>query len=132
MNKHSMWSYGLIAFLLLIGVSYLVIADSNMYVSLNMQGKNIYNISNLTAVNLQGNLSWGNLTHYPTACPAGSAVTTLGDSVTCTAFPTDTNNSASYVPYVGASKNVNIGNFNLTINGTNVFGNGTGLCFGSC
>ena len=33
--------------------------------------------------NISGNVAWSNLTDYPSACPGSSAITTLGDSVTC-------------------------------------------------
>jgi len=38
----------------------------------------------LTANSISSQLEWVNLTNYPVACPAGSAITQLGDSVTCT------------------------------------------------
>jgi len=41
------------------------------------------NASGLFYGNLSGNMAWSNLTDYPAACPGGSAITTLGDSVTC-------------------------------------------------
>ena len=39
-----------------------------------------------------GNLSWSNLNNYPVACPAGSYLTQLDDSVTCTTVSAITNN----------------------------------------
>ncbi len=33
-----------------------------------------------------GDINWTYLKNYPAACPGGSAITALGDSVTCTAF----------------------------------------------
>ncbi len=61
---------------------------------------NVYNFTNITAINFYGNgsaltgisssgssaLNWTYLQNYPTACPAGTAVTTNGDSNTCTTF----------------------------------------------
>ena len=41
---------------------------------------------NITVDFLKGNVIWNNLTDYPVACPAGSAITQLDDSVTCTAI----------------------------------------------
>ncbi len=41
---------------------------------------------NVTADNFFGNLTWTDLNNYPVACPAGSAITQLNDSVTCTSF----------------------------------------------
>jgi len=49
------------------------------------------NVNNLNAVNLFGNLHWTNLTSYPVACPAYSAITQLNDSVTCTSYQTMAN-----------------------------------------
>jgi len=50
-------------------------------------GFNLNNVNNVTANNFLGNLSgnmdWDNLQNYPAACPGSSAITTLGDSVTC-------------------------------------------------
>lgn len=67
---------------------------------------------------LSGNLSWGNLTNFPSACPAGSAITGLGHAVTCTVLGNSTFNQSLtdtlYVPYVGASKNVDLTNVNVT------------------
>ena len=51
---------------------------------------NMYNIStsnlavnDFSASNFSGALNWTYLWNYPSACPAGSAVTTIGDSTTC-------------------------------------------------
>jgi hypothetical protein len=43
-------------------------------------------IYNFTSTNIFSNLFWNNLSGYPSACPAGSAVTTIDDSITCTNF----------------------------------------------
>ena len=37
-----------------------------------------------------GGVDWSNLTGYPVACPAGTYITQLNDSVTCTSEPTET------------------------------------------
>jgi len=51
----------------------------------NMSGtRNITNVNKLEALTIIGNLSWSNLMNYPSDCPSGSYITTLGDSVTCT------------------------------------------------
>jgi len=42
--------------------------------------------SNVTANFILGNMSWNYLFNYPVACPSGSAITQLDDSVTCTTF----------------------------------------------
>ena len=41
---------------------------------------------NITVDYLFGNLSWTFLYDYPAACPGGSAITKLGDSVICSTF----------------------------------------------
>ncbi|KKL75612.1 hypothetical protein LCGC14_2053120, partial [marine sediment metagenome] len=52
---------------------------------------NIYNVKNMTVgtINVTGdsilNLNWTFLKNYPAACPAGTFLTQLDDSVTCTA-----------------------------------------------
>lgn len=48
-------------------------------------GSGLFN-GDLTANTLSGILSWTNLTNYPVACPAGTAVTEIGDSSICTSF----------------------------------------------
>lgn len=55
---------------------------------LTPSGGNLVIGDNLSATYLKGNLSWSYLDDYPVACPAGSAITELGDSVTCTTFGT--------------------------------------------
>ena len=53
---------------------------------------------------------------YPVACPAGSYVTQINDSITCTTV-VETNWNANYslvVPYTGATGNVGVGVYNLT------------------
>lgn len=65
--------------------------DGSALTSLN--GSNIssgtvsdtYVADNLT-INSSGSVDWTALTNYPAGCSAGSAVTALGDTVTCTAF----------------------------------------------
>ena len=52
---------------------------------------NLNNVNNITANNFIGNITgeitgamdWTHLQNYPSACPGSSAITTLGDSVTC-------------------------------------------------
>lgn len=73
-------------FLGLILVSGIYVVASNVYVNYNMMGNNITNITVMNAGNITGNLTWTYLYGYPVACPADSAITQLGDSVTCTAF----------------------------------------------
>jgi len=55
-----------------------VYAGANISGALNVVGT-------VTGTTLVGDLAWSNLQSYPTACPAGTFVTTNGDSNTCTA-----------------------------------------------
>ncbi|KKL23075.1 hypothetical protein LCGC14_2429040, partial [marine sediment metagenome] len=48
---------------------------------------------NITAGEFFGNLSWVYLHNYPVACPAGTAITQLEDSVICTSFGNLLNNT---------------------------------------
>ncbi len=48
-----------------------------------------YVADNLT-ISSSGTVDWAALNNYPAACAAGSALTQLGDTVTCTAFATGT------------------------------------------
>lgn len=57
---------------------------SNEYGSLNLNGQDRFTISNYTFLN--NNISWNNLNSYPVACPAGTYLTELNDSVTCSAI----------------------------------------------
>jgi len=45
---------------------------------------NVYGI--LAALNLSGNVTWSDIYGFPSACPAGTYLTQLDDSVTCTAI----------------------------------------------
>lgn len=45
-------------------------------------------------------LNWTYLQNYPAACPAGSALTTLGDAITCTAFGNVTTGSCAAGTFV--------------------------------
>ena len=47
--------------------------------------------------NIHGTIGWTNLTAYPAACPAGQAITTLGDTITCAEAGGGTNISLNYV-----------------------------------
>lgn len=120
-------------FLVLALLGVFVIA-SKVYVDYNMMGNSITNAtwvngtsasltnlyatnleSNLdgtgfkvTAANVSGNLTWTDLYNYPTACPADSAITALGDATTCTAYNTgltwvnSTNMNVSKTLYAGS------------------------------
>lgn len=52
---------------------------------LDLQGNAIENVSNITADYSFGIHNWSH-NNYPSACPAGTAVTTIGDATTCTTF----------------------------------------------
>jgi len=58
----------------------------------------IYNAT-LNATRLNGSLSWINLEDYPVSCNAGTYITQLGDSVTCTTADTS------------STDDLNLGNF---------------------
>src|SRR3990167_6144099 len=51
---------------------------------LNLNGINKFTITNYTFSN--NNISWDNLKSYPAACPSGTYLTQLNDSVTCTSI----------------------------------------------
>ena len=66
-------------------------ADFTPQGNINLRG--IYSVDNatsITATNLSGNLNWNNLTDYPVACPSGSYLTQLDDSVTCSTLSVNT------------------------------------------
>lgn len=69
-----------------------------------------------TADNLTGNLTWTDLYDYPVACPAGTSITQLGDSVVCTAFAQEDTNvtfkniTADYINEVDFTNITVIGN----------------------
>lgn len=58
---------------------------------------NITDFDIITANEIQAGMSWDNLSNYPAACPAGSAISTLGDTVTCTVFLGDTKFSSVFI-----------------------------------
>lgn len=86
----------------------------------------------IIAKSYSGTLSWSNLTNFPVACPAGTYVTQLGSSITCTAvsggFNTNQNNelNTSGSPSFYSINNItSLYGTNLTLQvSTNVF-NGT-------
>ena len=48
------------------------------------------NVDDDLTISSSGSVTWTALTSYPLACTAGEAVSTIGDTLTCTAFNTDT------------------------------------------
>ncbi len=87
----------------------------------NLNGYGRYTI---TAYNITGNdINWTDLNEFPTACPAGTFITTINDTTTCTAL-------------TQLNSNVDMNNYNLTeadeiqfSNGCNITSNSTGLYF---
>jgi hypothetical protein len=71
------------------GVSYFNGGNVGIGITAPSQALTVVGDINSTGT-LYGNLSWAFLNTYPSACTAGSAITELNDSVTCTAFTTDT------------------------------------------
>jgi hypothetical protein len=65
------------------GINYLDIYSNGSIVVFNSSGYN---------VTFTDGIKWTELIVYPVACPAGSYLTTLADSVTCTAITTIPNN----------------------------------------
>ena len=99
MEKIHLTKYGITGLLTVILISILLVSfvsaislkqiynpftrQLDYYHDSNFTGENI-TAYNITAFFLDGNLSWDNLYNYPVACPNGSAITLLGDIVTCT------------------------------------------------
>ncbi|MCB9839527.1 tail fiber domain-containing protein [Candidatus Nomurabacteria bacterium] len=98
-------------------------------------------LDNNITVSSAGTVDWTALNNYPAACAGGSAITQLGDSVTCTAFA-PASGSTNYIqaqgttPGTAQNTNFNIGtgtgiaaNLNATtaflLNGTNINTAGT-------
>lgn len=50
-----------------------VIINESLYIKENLRGPDM-------------SMGWGNLTAYPSACPSGTSLTTIDDSITCTSF----------------------------------------------
>jgi len=118
LSKHAV---GWVFFLLIL--SAVGFAVSNVYTDYNFNNHSIMNLTNVNSTFLSGNLSWSNLTNYPTACPTNSAVTALGDSATCT---------DSWVDSTGANMtgNLNATGYNLSAQCV-IFDSGGSICSGS-
>ena len=99
---------------------------------LNLTGGNVTNVDHVLANNLTGSLYWTNLTNYPAACPAGSAVTTVDNSITCTSYQQVSQfNSSNYgtAGFGGKNRSLLIADFG---GATNCFVNFTnGIMMGS-
>ncbi len=79
--------FGVIAAIALMAFASAAIYVEPWNTDVDAGGHDIDNVNNITANNFLGNVSgnmdWSNLQNYPSACPGSSAVTTLGDSATC-------------------------------------------------
>ncbi len=70
-------------------------------------------------------INWSQLINFPSGCSDNQAVKIVGNELVCIDLPTDTNfetagyDFGDYVPYTGATTNVDLGANNLTVN-TNV------------
>jgi len=81
-------------------------------------------IDNDLTINGSGNVTWTALESYPAACGAGTAVTTIGDTLTCTAFAPSTGGSG-YIQLQGSTPgSAQTGNSNIT--GTAIAGTFSG------
>ena len=83
-------TFGLLLILVLLLSVSLVTSDlqSNFGRSLNVSGNitvggSYFNFTNSNAFIYNGNITWNSLYNHPVACPLGSFITQLGDSVTC-------------------------------------------------
>ena len=74
----------LIFLIILSSFSYAATLIKPRQIDRNWTGYNL-TLDYLTAKFLDGNLSWDDLYNYPSACPSGTAITKLGDTITCTA-----------------------------------------------
>lgn len=91
--------------------------------------RNLYVAGTLSAGSLGGNVNWTSLQNYPSACPTGTAITTLADTPTCLPFISYTNtswilsnqgyNTSNQIKTVINSSNLNMGLYNITIGTTN-------------
>jgi len=67
--------------------------------------------------------NWNNLFNFPSGCPAGEAVQIIGNTLTCIAVggggngtgENQTNNSLIFVPYTGATTDIDLGIHSLTL-----------------
>ncbi len=71
-------------------------------------------VSDTLTISSAGTVDWQALSNYPAACPAGQAVTQLGDSITCAAFAAGSG-SGNYIQNQNASQQTTA---NFWISGT--------------
>lgn len=74
------------------GTNFMDIYSDGSQTLFDGKGYPIQFTDNVTSPNIFGNLSWSYLNTFPVACPAGSYLTALDNSVTCTAIATIPNN----------------------------------------
>jgi len=87
----------MILFLILILLSSIVIAVNYDYIYNPYTAKqDRSNSLNQSGLNISGNLPWSDLYDYPVACPEGTTITQLNDSVTCTEFNQGIQNSSAW------------------------------------
>ena len=84
-NTTSSWFFGYLNWSWLKNIpSYILSSNEG---NLNVNSSDYWNNYNVASdLNNLITSSWNNLTDYPVACPAGTALTQLNDSVTCTQF----------------------------------------------
>jgi hypothetical protein len=114
---------------LLLSLSF-VFAFNEFFDNTDANAYNITNVSYLQSKFLIGNLSWGNLTNFPSSCPASTAITSLGQAVTCTSFINDANATASYGTYTWIQTQVN-GNYSNSSLYTNSVNNSLATFIGT-
>ena len=83
--KNKIFIISLVSFLILVSTIYSVTAGiSPITPSLNLDGQDLFTITNY---NMSGNnINWSDLYEFPVACPSGTYLTQLDDSVTCTSI----------------------------------------------
>lgn len=91
-------------FLLVLGIMGISVIASKVYVDYNMMGNDITNATWVNGSFAFINLTWERIYGYPTACPTNSAITTLGDAVTCTDYTTLTGANITGAYWVNATK----------------------------
>jgi hypothetical protein len=71
--------------------------------SMNVNGNVDIGLFNITASWFNGNLSWTRLANFPVACPAGTYVTQISGSTTCTSVTNDYNHTLATIPFINTA-----------------------------
>jgi len=101
----------------LIGASGTVVIDSN----LNLDSLNVSNNLEVPTINITGTATFENITCTDGTCEIYSNLD-LGDyDIKANSFNGSWNGSTNYIPYTGATQNVNLGANNFTINTNTLF-----------